>query len=120
MEKISVDQLFNHYSSYADKYVYVEGFYDGGYLYVDEKKDINQRIYIPYGHTLDLDNYLLRMNKNDYQGYIRVLGMAGNKMYSRKNIDRIVKVELLDENKNVINFFVNNKIPLPKELRGKI
>jgi hypothetical protein len=120
MKTITVEQLFNNYSSYVKKYIYVEGFYDDGYLHVNKNKDAGKRIYFPFGHTLDLDSYLVKMKKKDYRGHIRVLGMAGNKMYMKKNLDRIVKVELLDSDGNVTDRIVNEKIPLPKELRGKI
>lgn len=98
----------------------MEGYYAKENLYNSNDKNENEKIFCPSESRLSVDSYLKKIDMSDYEGRIRIVGMPGNKLYMTRNIDRVVKVELVSQDGKVFKSVINEKIPLPKELRGQL
>lgn len=120
MELISVKNLIENYRGLRDKYIYIEGYYFDGYLYNSKNVELKERTMVRTNDYLNIDFYLKKLNQLKYKGKMRLVGKPGNKMYLENNITRIVKVELLNDKGDAVESIINQKIPLPKDLRGKL
>lgn len=121
MKNFSVKEIYDSYSTYMKKYVSIVGYYDG-----DNIKDIesssNTTILIDsngHFHT-DIKQLLKKIELTDYVGNMRVVGKLGSGMTPKKNIGQIIKIDILDEDYNVINSSSLNKDSIPKEIREEL
>ncbi len=117
MELITLEELNKNYDKYKKKFVRVLGYYENNTLYTPDK---TLSVDSPPNHYLSISYCLNKMKQQDYRGMMEVVGMPSATPDARKSISYIVKIELLDDNERVTDVFVNRKIQMPKELRGKI
>lgn len=109
-------------SLYKDKYVYIKGFYCGGFLYNSHEECLNmetkidQKIEVKLWRSPIVEKVLYR-NKLKCAVLILVCKVTYR---PRISLENILRVELLDENGSVIDTEKVGESSMPKELRGKI
>jgi len=130
MELLTVKDLFSGVShdkghwknKYKDKYVYVKGYYYNRYLYNSHEEIINQDSIAMHKieimeWTTPLVTRILHRNHLEYAD-IRLICMVTYR--PRISLENILRVELLDNNGNIVDIEKVGESSIPKELRGKI
>lgn len=123
VELFKIDDVDNYIRLLNNHFIYVEGYYSNELLCNFDRYRhfcVNSSF---SGSDPTIKYTLKKMHKENYEGRMRIVGKifwGGNMVGFIKRFDYIVKLELIDENGQIIDSFINRKIQMPKPLAGKI